>query len=233
MNFVFDPSLVLYLPLYELDGSSFMSKDACGHICTVTGALWRPTGRYFDGVDDKIDCGNDASLQLTNNVSWHIRFKTPGTFVVDSVGVWNTLGALYSKYTGGDRSYLIGIGNKEFLGAVDNLVIQLGDPADGSLKYRGYYDTNLLVNTWYDLTVTFSSGNLAVSLNDTDISLTVNMGAVPASLWNSSENLYINAHSGGTSSILQVSVEKALIYNKALTPQEIQQNYLATKGRYQ
>jgi len=54
MDFIFDPSLVLYLPLQELDGASFMSKDACGHLCTVTGALWRPHGRYFDGTDDVI-----------------------------------------------------------------------------------------------------------------------------------------------------------------------------------
>ena len=54
MDFIFDPSLVLYLPLYQLDGASFTSKDAYGHLCTVTGALWRPNGRYFDGSDDKI-----------------------------------------------------------------------------------------------------------------------------------------------------------------------------------
>ena len=30
------------------------SKDTYGHLCTVTGALWTPQGRSFDGVDDKI-----------------------------------------------------------------------------------------------------------------------------------------------------------------------------------
>ena len=54
MDFIFDPSLVLYLPLYELDGASFMSKDAYGHLCTVTGATWTPRGRSFDGTDDHI-----------------------------------------------------------------------------------------------------------------------------------------------------------------------------------
>ena len=54
MNFIFDPSLVLYLPLHQRDGSSFMSKDAYGHVCTVTGAVWTPEGRLFDGVDDYI-----------------------------------------------------------------------------------------------------------------------------------------------------------------------------------
>lgn len=55
MDFIFDPSLVLYLPLYKLDGASFMDRSAYGHLCTVTGAVWTPQGRDFDGSDDYID----------------------------------------------------------------------------------------------------------------------------------------------------------------------------------
>ena len=64
MNFIFDPGLVLYLPLYELDGSSFMSRDAHGHSCMVTGAKWRPNGHYFDGVDDYINCGTNSVINM-------------------------------------------------------------------------------------------------------------------------------------------------------------------------
>lgn len=53
-GFIIDSSLALYLPLWKGDGVSLMSEDAYGHICTVTGALWRPDGRYCDGVDDRI-----------------------------------------------------------------------------------------------------------------------------------------------------------------------------------
>lgn len=61
-GFILDPYLALYLPLYELDGTQFMSKDAYGHLCTKTGALWRPQGHYFDGIDDKIACGTNPIL---------------------------------------------------------------------------------------------------------------------------------------------------------------------------
>jgi hypothetical protein len=64
MDFILDPSLVLYLPLYERDGASFISRDLYGRSCTVTGTLWRPNGRYFDGTDDSINCGSDAVLPL-------------------------------------------------------------------------------------------------------------------------------------------------------------------------
>lgn len=57
-----DPSLVLRLPLYEPEGASFMSRDAYGHLCTATGALWTPQGRLFDGIDDKIVVPHATSL---------------------------------------------------------------------------------------------------------------------------------------------------------------------------
>ena len=78
MDFIFDSSLVLYLPFYELDGASFAAKDKHGHSCTVTGALWRPYGHYFDGTDDRIDCGASTAFDLTKYTieAW---FKINGT----------------------------------------------------------------------------------------------------------------------------------------------------------
>ena len=69
MDFIYDPYLVLYLPLYQLDGSSFASRDAYGNPGTVAGALWRPQGRFFDAIDDVLDCGNGTSLQITEEIS--------------------------------------------------------------------------------------------------------------------------------------------------------------------
>ena len=68
-GFALDPSCVLYLPLWKLDGDSFMSKDAYGHLCTNHGALWTPRGRRFDGEDDYVDCGSDTSLDLTDEIT--------------------------------------------------------------------------------------------------------------------------------------------------------------------
>ncbi len=78
MDFIYDPSLVLYLPLYRLDGASFMSKDAYGRLATAIGATWRLQGRSFDGVDDYIS--SDAPASLISNVltfeAW-VKFNTP------------------------------------------------------------------------------------------------------------------------------------------------------------
>lgn len=36
-GFILDPRLVLYLPLWKLDGASFADHSAYGHLCTVKG----------------------------------------------------------------------------------------------------------------------------------------------------------------------------------------------------
>ena len=54
MDIIKDPGLALYLPLFKPDGTSLVSEDARGQGCMVTGALWTPRGRFFDGVDDLI-----------------------------------------------------------------------------------------------------------------------------------------------------------------------------------
>ena len=63
-----DPSLRLYLPLYELDGQSFRSRDAYGHLCTVTGAKRGFNWWEFDGVDDVITIPH-SSAHLFSNVT--------------------------------------------------------------------------------------------------------------------------------------------------------------------
>lgn len=77
-----DPYLALYTDLSKHDGSSFMSDDAYGHTCTVTGSLWRLYGRYFDGTDDKIALGTPTALQPSSDMTidiWMKAGETTGT----------------------------------------------------------------------------------------------------------------------------------------------------------
>ena len=62
-SWAFDPSCKLFLPLKDLDGDSFMSKDVYGHVCTRYGdAHWTPQGWLFDGDGDNINCGTASAL---------------------------------------------------------------------------------------------------------------------------------------------------------------------------
>ncbi|MDO8569067.1 MAG: LamG domain-containing protein [Dehalococcoidales bacterium] len=109
MDFICDPSLVLYLPLHQMDGPSFISRDARGHQCTVTGAVWTPHGRSFDGVDDLISVPLDlsAATKLTLE-AWVYLDSTQvgegGIFLVsglNAVGITMSTTTLY-PYHGGN-----------------------------------------------------------------------------------------------------------------------------------
>ena len=60
-SYAFDPSCVLFLPLYRLDGDSFASKDKYGRACVNHGSVWTPQGRKFD-ISDK------TYIAITNGV---------------------------------------------------------------------------------------------------------------------------------------------------------------------
>ena len=67
-RFILSTRPVLWLPLYRKDGDTILSSDGYGHLCTVTGALWTPQGRTFDGAS-YISIPNHASLNITEAIS--------------------------------------------------------------------------------------------------------------------------------------------------------------------
>src|SRR3990167_7681164 len=113
-DFIYDSSLVLYLPLWKLDGSSFMSKDAYGHLCTVTGATWSKQGRIVDGTDDKLALSDtDASSPLNFTTSdftlemWLKFDDLDGIQVLWSKGVNADTGYYFDKRSDGGGSIYV------------------------------------------------------------------------------------------------------------------------------
>lgn len=207
-DFIFDPSLALYLPLYELDGAFFMSKDAHGHLCTVTGALWRQNGRYFDG-DDKISCGNSPAFDLTTEL----------TFMA-----W----AKWTGETGRPRILIKQFGNSavpyawEFVPADNTLMVSFYDaPSEPSVKSTA----TVVGNIWEFVAVTFSKPTIHFYIDGVDDGAKTFNHTLPVN----TANLHIANYS---SDYFIGTYGEIWIYNRALSPQEIQHNYLATKWRY-
>ena len=209
MNFIADPTLVLYLPLYELDGASFASKDAYGHLCTVTGALWTPGGRSFDGSDDKIDCGNPAALQITGNLTLEAWFN------MDSQTGWKRI---ISKDDGSsNRSYFM-------------------HTSSGALVF-GIFKSNTQYDLRGSIDLRGAGWKHAVGVND-GTNLTQYIDAIEelsevegGIIDNDPVDLYLASRSDGVE-YWKGYIGEIRIYNRALSPQEIQRNYLATKWRY-
>ena len=71
--------LILHLPLYELNGDSFISKDDYGHACTASGAYWTSHGHYFDGVNDNVSIAHHTSLNPSAEMT-HVAWIYPDSF---------------------------------------------------------------------------------------------------------------------------------------------------------
>lgn len=216
MNFVFDPSLVLYLPLHELDSAAFMSRDAYGHTCTVTGALWRPNGHYFDGTDDRITADALESLKLTD------------TFTVE---YWVNLDSSLPA----QHQTALSLGDNPI--SANRITFTARRNAAGNRV--AVFNTN--TPAWYQSTASLSPSDwhhvmVVVEGAGGKIYFFVdNMAAgSPASAVFPAldGDLVVGMTSDGSGERLKGLIGEVRIYNRGLTPQEIQYNYLATKWRY-
>lgn len=210
MDFIFDPSLVLYVPLHQLDGASFMSRDAYGNLCTVTGALWRPNGRIFDGVDDNIDCGLADSLKIQNGtiLAWVKPTQT---------GVFQRIVGTSPATT--RNGYSVGIDT------TGKLEARIGADV-ATQKSNGLTDIDDSI--WSLVGFRFDATDLRVFVNGVEDDASPTARTITIT-WD--KNLFIGTDpANGLDYTGQIG--EVWIYNRALTSLEIQHNYLATKERY-
>lgn len=212
-DFIFDPSLVLYLPLYELDGASIKSKDAYGHLCTVTGALWRPNGHYFDGSDDNIASGAHTALAIADAITLEIWLNpdtTSGTKTVLEANTGASTGITLNINQGGAGEmqgwlYRVGLG-------------WFGTPGTAVLTAGQF--SHLVIT--YDR-VNFKEYADGVFQDETAATEAIEVGAT--------HSAQVGTDYAGNNDF-QGIIGEVRIYNRALTSIEIQHNYLATEWRY-
>ena len=221
-DFIYDPSLVLYLPLYRLDGASFISRDAYGHLCTVTGALWTPQGRSFNGVDDYINCGKLASL---NNLSAftliaYIYPKTAGE--LDSGRIFHKA---LDNNTSGWRWNCASI-SKDLYFSVDYATTVL--VSRSKINFITFNAWNLVALTW-DGSVTAANVHQYCNGVESSSYQTQTDGA-GARVTDAGSDLLLGNTPDTTKSYDGI-IGEVPIYNRVLTVAEIQNNYPATKWR--
>ena len=209
-SFALDPYCKLYLPLWKLDGNSFMSKDAYGHLCTNYGSLWTPQGRSFDGEDDYVDCGNDTSLDITDAIT---------------IEAWVKLGAMTTTENWiVDKSslYLISVA-----GAGSNFYFYLTG-ANGAQSV--IYAANFVQNIWYHLVATYNKdGTFDVYIDGVNkYSAAATAGAIGIN----ASNLRIGGKTSGTYyGNFNGLIDEVRIYNRAAEIGEIKAHYCAGLDR--
>ena len=207
-DFIYDPYLVLCLPLYMLDGASFMSREAYGHLCTVTGALWTPQGRSFDG-DDYITVPYSASLNIASAITIKAVVKPLGAHTGGYGSLW------WDQQQDSRNRILIsddGSVTAQFIiGGVD----KSASAAAGSVP----------LNVFTDVVFTYDGAEIVLWINGVKKTPTAATGAIEGSL---GDRIIGKA----TTLLLNGVIGEKAVYNRALNPLEIQNNYLATKWRY-
>ncbi|MBI4304285.1 MAG: LamG domain-containing protein [Chloroflexi bacterium] len=222
MDYVFDPNLVLYLPFYKLDGASFMSGDAYGHLATVTGALWTPVGHLFDGIDDKITVPHHASFNpSTSGLSVLAWAKCTDVALSDRRLVTK------QKVSASFDGFVLNVTQTN---GYANLYVRddLTNTLDTVYNGASYADSSFHL---FAGTILLGSATGAKVYVDGNLKKTGDLSSLTGSITTTAD-LFIGKFRDA-SGYFAGTIGEVWLYSRVLSAVEIQDIYLATKGRYQ
>ena len=199
------------------EGTGTTSTDQSGHGLTGTltnGATWTTAGKYgnalsLDGVNDFVDLGNPAALQITGNMTisaWI--FAT--SFPADDA-------AVVSKRASGELGFQLDT-------TVDTGQRTIGfklTNSSGGQMFR-YGATTLQPNVWYHIAGVYDAvaQTLHVYLNG-QLDDGALQGTVTGTQQNSTGNVNIGQRPGFAGFNFAGRIDDARIYDRALTPAQI------------
>jgi len=215
---------VLYLPLWHksLRGPVFRSADPFRHVGTVTGALWQPQGRWFDGIDDIITIPDNSIYDLTtgftmmfwaslNNVDADADYILTKSDGLSTGGGW-----LLSLYQ------------------TEQIYIQL---SDGVVPSPSFLTTAAITpDTWTHIAVTWdgtvNAGSIHVYFDAIDqAGAENNYGTLP--IINNLDVIIGNHLGGGATRNILGYLGDVSIHNVPLSQEEVTYVHQQTRGRYQ
>jgi len=170
----------------------------------AVGGGWQGTALEFDGVDDYVDAGNDASL-YSDDGTWELWLKTSDTewggFIsTDPVG-----------NTKGDSTLILNNVDKKLRFWIYN------GASEPSISSNNAINDGL----WHHVAITFGSGGIKMYVDgvlqtDTDADTTGTTGAA--------QNIVIGAYRP-TANFLSGLIDEVRIYNRALSAEEVRYHY--------
>lgn len=230
MSFSFSPSIIkdgLVLYLDAANTRSYVSGSTVWNDLSksgVKGNLNGPTFNnsnggniVFDGTDDYVDLGTTLnSVVIGSAFSIDIWFLT-------SIALPNGLNyyGLISNYTstGGDKGFQL------FWGGTDSFYAY----GSGYLSQCLGNITSLTPNTWYNITFVYNRNTSGrIYLNGIDKTFTSYNNTVNTPV----NNLKIGIRSDNNTLAWNGKISNTKIYNRALTPSEVLQNYNTTRSRF-
>lgn len=206
-----------YVPkLYDLSGEG---NDG---VQTTEGSqpVWGATGLDFDGSDDFLDCGNDSSLRIRNNLTVCFWIKNDtGNFTKFALGRFN------SSTT--KRAWLVLYG-----GTTTNTLRVNVYANDAGTTLKSYSTTNAMNDgNWHFVSFTFADNVLKYYVDGSELTggdLTKLTDNTVDLLTDSDVSLYF----ANPTANFAGNINDLRIYNTALTATEIAAIYNQTSYRY-
>jgi len=234
MSFTNGPTIVtngLVLALDAGDRNSYVSGsttwiDLAGtNNGTLTNGPTFNTGSggsiVFDGVDDYVSLTNQIQFERTSSFSFNIWFN------------FTTSG--FMQLINNQNSGYVGYELAKGFPIADAVYLVLGNPATSN--YLLVSITNPLTsNTWLNICSTYNGSSLAsgvaMYLNGTTVGTTTIQDALGTQTTISNAPTLIGKRTPLTQGPFKGNIASVQIYNRVLSPQEVLQNYNATKGRF-
>jgi prepilin-type N-terminal cleavage/methylation domain-containing protein len=213
---------------YPGTGNTWFDLSGNGNNGTLVNGVGYNTangvGLSFDGVNDSVSLNQDPTSSIVNSITYQVIVKFNSNSVGDRYPGVITKGSTSS--TGGSLSHTL-----IYLSNSNRFTAQFGRP-DGS---AGSGISSLVnFNQYYIFSATYDGSNVLLYENGVLVSSNTQTGQIYNTSQNGGFGIGRDVRYGiGTSGrMLNGNIAQVSIYNRALTPEEIQQNFNATRGRF-
>jgi hypothetical protein len=133
----------------------------------------------FNGSSEYVSFGNSTDWDVTTSVS---------AFAWIRVEVWVANGPIIGKYETDKREWLFALGTP----TAAKLLVQFGDPSDGSFEGRYQTDSShLTANKWYFVGFTYNAGTIQIYVDGSPVAGSVVLGSIPSTLNNGTADLKV------------------------------------------
>jgi len=199
-----DEYLQLYLPVDEGSGGTAYDASGKGNNGAINGAAWID-GKYgkalsFDGVNDYVDCGSGASLNILGDITIEAWVK-PDT-VTDNHNIFCR--GLHNT----DGFRLVQVGSQLYYITYQSGTNQTTKSQVGSLA----------IGTWHSVVVTRSGTSAKIYVNGTDKTYSPGTHLDPAT---STRTAKVGIYDDAVSEPFDGIVDEVRIYNRVLSAEEI------------
>ena len=200
-----DPGLVSLWHLDENTGSTAHDSIGCND-GVITGATWTTgvngSALLFDGKDDCINCGNDGSLNITDEITIVVWVNASSQKTANIIGKGGN-----SKKNAGYRISL---------DDTDGWVCEVYYGSKPKKCKVNWGEGQATLNQWYHVAMTYNGSALQLYVDG----VAKNSKSASGSLNINSRNLYIGSNDA-KKKVFDGVIDEVAIYNRTLTAEEI------------